>query len=103
MKDNLYKIIISHKTADMLVSHSRFIANISEKAAIDFVDEFYEKVKSLERFPERNPLIIDPTIAEGKYRKLVLSKRYLLVYQIKGDFVYIDALLDCRQDYNWLL
>lgn len=103
MKDKLYKVIITSMASDMLVSYSRFISNASEKAAIQFVEEFNKKASTLEKFPERNPYIIDPMIPEGKYRKLVFLKRYLLIYQIKDGCVYIDALLDCRQNYNWLL
>lgn len=103
MRDKSYKVIITPKAADMLISHSRFIANVSEKAAIQFINKFIEKTKSLENFPERNPYIIDPMIQEGKYRKLVIFKRYLLIYQIKDENVYVDAILDCRQDYKWLL
>jgi hypothetical protein len=42
-------------------------------------------------------------ISEGKYRKLLLEKKYLLVYQIKENTVYVDAVLDTRQEYSWLL
>lgn len=103
MNDKLYKVIISSMAADMLISHSRFIASVSEKAATEFVEEFYKKTKSLENFPERNPFIFDPMIPEGKYRKIVILKRYVLIYQIKGENVYVDAILDCRQDYKWVL
>lgn len=27
---------------------------------------------------------------------------YLVLYQIRDDTVYIDYILDCRKDYNWL-
>jgi hypothetical protein len=40
---------------------------------------------------------------KGKYRKLLLEKRYLLIYQIKGTFVHVDAVVDTRQEYGWLL
>jgi len=103
MNDKSYKVIITSKAADMLISHSRFIANVSEKAAMNFINEFNEKAKSLEKFPERNPYVIDPMIQEGKYRKLIILKRYILIYQIKDENVFVDALLDCRQDYKWLL
>lgn len=103
MNEKSYTVIISSMAADMLVSHSRFIANVSGKAATQFIEEFYKKTKSLEKFPERNPLVIDSMIPEGKYRKLTILKRYLIIYQIKNDSVYVDALLDCRQDYKWLL
>ncbi|MCG2788520.1 MAG: type II toxin-antitoxin system RelE/ParE family toxin, partial [Actinomycetia bacterium] len=36
-------------------------------------------------------------------RKMLICKRYLLIYQIKGNIVYVDYIVDCRQDYEWLL
>lgn len=87
----------------MINNYRVFIVNVNEKAAMQFIKEFNQKAKSLEQFPERNPYVIDPMIQEGKYHKIVIMKRYLLVYQIKDENVYVDALLDCRQDYKWLL
>ncbi len=99
----MYKVVVSVEAAQMLVSHSRFLAQVSENAALHLIAEFEEKAKSLEIFPERNPLLSDPLIPSGKYRKLLMAKRYLLVYQVKGLVVYIDAVVDCRQDYAFLL
>lgn len=31
------------------------------------------------------------------------EKRYLLIFQIQEDIVYVDYVVDCRQDYAWLL
>ncbi|KJS88348.1 MAG: plasmid stabilization protein [Peptococcaceae bacterium BICA1-8] len=99
----LYKVIISDEAAQMLVSHSHFLARVSETAALQLIAEFNEKAKSLEKFPERNPWLSDPLVPSGKYRKLLMAKRYLLVYQVKDGSVYVDAVVDCRQDYGWLL
>ena len=98
-----YKVIISEATAQMLVAHSRFLAQVSETAAWRLIDEFNEKTKSLEEFPERNPWLCGPSISPEKYRKLLIEKRYLLIYQVKGNTVYVDAVIDGRQDYEWLL
>lgn len=98
-----YVVIISEATAQMLVSHSRFLAQVSETAALKFIDEFNEKVKSLEELPERNPWLSDLLVPASKYRKLLLGKRYLIIYQVKENTVYVDAIVDCRQDYGWLL
>ena len=98
-----YSVVISDEAAQMLVSHARFLAQVSEAAALRLIEEFNEKAKSLEEFPERNPWLDDPLIPNGKYRKLLMAKWYLLVYQVKGDTVHVDALVDCRQDYGWLL
>lgn len=98
-----YKVVISDETMQMLVYHARFLAQVSEPAAMRLIEDFREKAKSLEQFPERNPWLTDPQIPAGKYRKLLLEKRYLLVYLIKESTVYIDAVVDTRQDYAWLL
>jgi hypothetical protein len=101
--DKKYTVIISDEATQMLVSHSRFLAQVSEQATLNLITEFNEKAKSLERFPERNPLLSDPSLPINKYRKLLIYKRYLLIYQIKGSTVYVDAVVDCRQNYRWLL
>lgn len=98
-----YVVVVSEGAAQMLVSHVRFLAQVSEKAALRLIDAFQEQVKSLEQFPERNSMLIDPSLPTGKYRKHLLEKRYLLIYQIKESTVYVDAVVDTRQDYGWLL
>ncbi|NLK51040.1 MAG: type II toxin-antitoxin system RelE/ParE family toxin [Syntrophomonadaceae bacterium] len=102
-RNKIYKVIISDEAAQMLVYHARFLAQVSETAVLSLVAEFNEKAKSLEQFPERNLRLSDPLVPAGKYRKLLMAKRYLLVYQMKGDSVYVDTVVDCRQDYGWLL
>lgn len=98
-----YEVVVSDATTQMLVAHARFLAQVSEQAAIQLVETFRIKAKSLEQFPERNPWLIDPMIPSGKYRKLLLEKRYLLLYHIKENIVYVDAVVDTRQDYDWML
>lgn len=98
-----YNVIISGEALQMLLSHARFLARVSEPAALRLVETFEKKARSLESWPERNPRLVDPAIPAGKYRKLLMEKRYLLVYQIKENRVYVDAVLDTRQDYGWLL
>lgn len=98
-----YQVIVFDGATQMLLSHVRFLAQVSEVAAFSLIDAFQEKTNSLKQFPDRNPCINDQMLAVGKYRKLILEKRYLLVYQIKESIVYIDAVVDTRQDYSWLL
>ena len=98
-----YIVVISDRAAQMLVAHSRFLAQVSGSAAVNLVKDFELKAKSLELFPKRNPRLVSTHVPSGKYRKLLLGKRYLLVYQIKGNTVHIDAVVDTRRDYEWLL
>lgn len=100
---NKYHVVISEESARMLISHSRLLAQKSETAAMRLISEFEHKAKSLELFPERNPLLAYTVLPPGKYRKLLFADRYLLIYQIKDNIVYIDAVVDCRQDYIWLI
>ncbi len=98
-----YDVVIADEASQMLLSHARFLAQISESAALRLIEAFQEKAKSLKEFPERNPWLTDPLIPAEKYRKLLLEKRYLLVYRIIERTVYVDAVVDTRQDYGWLL
>ena len=97
-----YTVVISDEARQMLISHARFLAQVSEHAATRLIEDFQVRAKSLEQFPERNPWLVDKLIPSGKYRKLLLEKRYLLVYQIKENVVYVDTVVDTRQDYGWL-
>ncbi len=98
-----YEVTISEEATQMLVSHAQFLAQVSEPAALRLIEAFQEKAASLKHFPGRNPWLSDPLIPEFKYRKLLIEKRYLLLYQVKSNTVYIDAVVDTRQDYGWLL
>jgi plasmid stabilization system protein ParE len=102
-ENNRYSVIISAKANQMLVDHARFLANVSEEAARNFIDEFKHSASSLELLPERNPWLTDPALPINKYRKLIFGKRYIIIYQIKSGKVYLDNVLDCRQDYKWLM
>ena len=101
--DKKYTVTVSETATKMLVSHARFLAQASENAALRLVESFDKNTKTLASTPERCPYICDPAIPEDKYRKLLFEKRYLLIFQIKNNTVYIEAMVDCRQDYSWFL
>ena len=103
IENRKYIVIISERASEMLISHTRFLAQVSEQAAQNLIEQFKVSAKSLEDLLERNPRLDVPAMPINKYRKLLLSKQYLLIYQIKGNVVYMDYIVDCRQDYEWLL
>ena len=98
-----YSVIIQDPATEMLVQHARFLAGVSESAALKLASEFVTKAKTLETMPQRCPWVEHPLIPKQKYRKLLFGKHYMLVFQITGRFVHVDAMVDCRQDYIWLL
>lgn len=98
-----YQVVIADRARDMLLELVRFVAQPSQQGADSLRIKIIESAKSLESFPERHPWLSEPMLPAHKYRKMVIDKRYVLLYQVKNDYVYIDYILDCRQSYQWLL
>jgi plasmid stabilization system protein ParE len=100
----------------MIGGHVRFLAQISPPAARRAKVRLLAAIRSLSSMPERfpffdtqpspkgegSPLDADP-IPKEKYRKLFVENWYLILYQIEDQTVYVDYIVDCRQDYVWLI
>jgi plasmid stabilization system protein ParE len=50
-----YSIVISEQALEMLVSHTRFLAKVSNEAAEKLIKAFERAAESLQIMPERNP------------------------------------------------
>ena len=103
MADKKYKVIVSDKAKRMLGTHLRFIAQVNKKAADAKKKEFMAAMRSLEYMPQRFPFFDGAYIPPNKYHKMYVPKWYLVLYQVKDDTVYVDFVLDCREDYDWLI
>lgn len=105
MPDSLeeYDVKITDTAWGHMIEHARFLSNVSENAANELAREFVEKSESLQQMPERCPWLIHDAVPFQKYRKLLFGKYHLALFQVRGNKVYIVAVVDCRQDYGWLL
>jgi plasmid stabilization system protein ParE len=101
--DKRYEVTVSEKAAEMLTQHILFVARVSESAAEKLREQIIKAIKSLDTLPRRCSWFTAEYIPRNKYRKLTVNKRYLILYQIRDDDVYVDYILDCRQDYQWLI
>ena len=101
--NRLYTVVIADRAKDMLLEHVRFVAQCSPQGANELRIKVVEAVKSLEHLPGRHPWLTDPMIPAHKYKKMVIDKRYIVIYQVKAKSVYVDYVVDCRQNYQWLL
>lgn len=101
--NKLYKVVVSDSAVNMLMQHAHFVAQVSMEAAEKLRLDIVAAMKSLEDFPERNSWVPSPLLPANKYRKMTVSKRYVVIYQIKDDAVLVDYILDCRQEHKWLL
>lgn len=87
----------------MLADHVAFLAQKSPAAAREAKNRLLEAIRSLSQMPERFPFFNAEFIPANKYHKMFVEKRYLILYQIKDQIVYVDFIVDCRQDYGWLI
>ena len=98
-----YKLIISEAATKEFASHISFLSNVSKHAAKDTKNRIVEAIGSLAEMPGRFPFFDEEYIPKNKYHKMYVQNWYLVLYQIKDDTVYVDYILDCRKDYNWLI
>ncbi len=101
--DKRYHVIISDRAGMMLAEHALFVAQVSPVAAENLRLSILKGLQGLEFLPQRYPWFSSDSIPANKYRKLVIEKRYLALYQIRDDVVLVDLILDCRQEYQWLI
>lgn len=98
-----YNVIVSERAKRLLDEHMGFIAERNEDAAWRIMQEILQAARSSAKMPHRHPFLNHPCIPLNKYRKTVATKHYLLLYQIRNNTVLVDYVIDCRQDYVWLL
>ena len=98
-----YQVIISERAKQNLLLHVRFLAQISKPAAQRLRKRLIEEIRSLEQMPHRYPFLNVEFIPPNKYHKMYVENNYLVLYQIRDNIVYVDWIVDCRQDYQWLL
>jgi plasmid stabilization system protein ParE len=98
--DKVYTVIIDPAVNDRMFDHFEFLARVSESAAERLLDNLVANMHSLERMPFRNPVFNRPYLKSGKYRYMVSCERYLIVYQVVDNTVFIDDIQDSRQADN---
>ena len=97
-EDRRYSVLVSPKAREMLFEHATFLAQVSMSRAYELFDLFEDRVDSLENMPERCPQYINPYIHNSKYRKLALGNHLLILFQVVGNNVYIELVIDARAD-----
>ena len=71
-QQNKYRVIVSERATQMLISHAAFLAQVSPEAAEQLTAEFEKTANSLELMPQRCPWLT------GEYDNLPDSRRYSL-------------------------
>ena len=95
-----YQIILARRVDGMLLRHVSFLARVSVPAAKKFRAEFAHLLERLEQNPMQFPVEEDLNLPSGQYRSALFAKRYKAVFTQRSTVVYLDAVLDCRQDHS---
>ncbi len=98
-----YKVLVSPKAKEMLDEHIDFLAQVNKASARNKKNEIIKGLRSLSDMPARFPFFESDYIKSGKYHKMYIEKWYLVLYQIIDDTVYVEYIIDCRENYSWLL
>ena len=95
--DQEYTVIVDPAVNDRMFDHFEFLARVNESAAERLLDQLVDDMQSLERLPYRNPVFNRSYLKSGKYRYMVSCEKYLIVYQIIDNTVFIDDIQDSRR------
>jgi plasmid stabilization system protein ParE len=96
-----YEVILSRRAENMIIAHTEFLARVSPNAARKLLMDFRKVIKVLKVTPFRYPFA-DEQDVQGipyeTYRKCLFDGRYKALYLVDEVIVYIDAIIDCRQE-----
>ncbi|NBI11835.1 type II toxin-antitoxin system RelE/ParE family toxin [Colidextribacter sp. OB.20] len=98
-----YRLVISKRAAFQLRNHAVFAARLEERLAQRLMSDFQNAAEALTRMPFQAPYFDSDILPRKVYRKLLFGKRYLMLYKVQGQTIYIEFVADCRQDDTWLL
>jgi plasmid stabilization system protein ParE len=100
---NEYQIIISEEARRQIGNCVLFIAQENIEAADRLRQRLMSSIRALNQLPARYPFFNEPYIPANKYHKMFVENWYLVLYQIRDTTVYVEYVIDCRQDYMWLI
>ena len=98
-----YSIIISSLAQDDIASCIAFVMNVSKQAAIELKNDIFVSIETLTNFPERNATFSMPSKFSQTIRKLIVDKRYVVLYSIEGTNVVVYRIIDSRRQFDYLL
>ncbi|MDO6438191.1 type II toxin-antitoxin system RelE/ParE family toxin [Cyclobacterium sp. 1_MG-2023] len=74
-----------------------FIAEKSRKSAKNVVQSILSKTRQLETFPESGSPY-ETNISIGVSYRFLVQGNYKIIYSIERDALYVEAVVDTRQD-----
>lgn len=72
-------------------NNNKYFANRLYNQILDAAD-------NLIHFPQMGPIEWDLSEKDEEYRSLLVQKYFKIIYFIEGEYIYIAAIWDCRQN-----
>ena len=96
-----YNVTIARRADRMLIRHTEFLAKISLVAARRLLAGFRTSTTRIANNPFQFPYADEtdaPGIPPETYRKCLFDGRYKAFFLVDGEDVYIDVIIDSRQE-----
>lgn len=97
------RTVITSFASKQLESYVEYIACVlnSKQAASNVLSDFRKTVDKLQYMAESLPLLSNVKLRERGYRRINFENhRYLILYRVEDDVVYVDAVYHALQDYE---
>jgi len=98
-----YEVIITERAEEHLDKIIEYIVLHlkNDFAALSVLDDVKKTYERLRLVAGSLQLCDDPYLAKKGYRKICLEKHdYLLLYQIRGDLVYVNGIFHMLENYR---
>ena len=97
-----YKVeILPAAWEDLKKIEDYYLLQFDASTAIKVTDHILKSLERLESFPDSGSLLPDKWLNEQGYR-MVICQRYVSVYRVIGQTVYIYHIADTQTDYTKL-
>ena len=94
----MYDIVVDFFAEAQLDSHVRFASTVNMTFARSITNSFENALQNLSTNPDRHPLWLTDFPIPRAYRKILIRKRYLILFYIEENNIFIDYILDCRMN-----
>jgi len=94
----MYNVVVRPKAWELLEKHVRFAKNANKKYANSLYDSFYKSLTLLATNPNQYPLWLPNFQLLLEYRRIIVKKRYSVIYYVQGNDVFVDYIFDARMD-----
>ena len=93
----LLRGILATRVRSQLLAHVAFLSRVSPQAAKRLRNSFEEIRDRLKENPFQFPEYLVFSRLQLPYRSALFGERYRALFVIEGNEVFIDSVVDCRQ------